>query len=225
MEVANPFRIAIDGPGAAGWAAAVVKVCQAKRGAKPAWSRSQTRFPVPVQVLLNDFLFRIPMQSAKDSFYVALRDRLAALDPTRTVTLDGATRPAVVVTENASLSAAPPLPEAFYLTWLGAARAGGAGAKRPQMRLEAKIEYHTSGTEALAGVDRGRSLASLDLELARILSPHFTAKKDHTLDPATDLGSVVLWSPPAFEPAETRGAAMHRSVKLAMFFWPEVELP
>ncbi len=36
------------------------------------------------------------MQFAKDSFYMALRERLASLNPQRTVTLNGATRPAVV---------------------------------------------------------------------------------------------------------------------------------
>ena len=50
------------------------------------------------------------MQSAKDSFYIALRGRLAALNPQRAVFLDGATRPAIVVCENEPLtSAAPPL--------------------------------------------------------------------------------------------------------------------
>ncbi len=40
------------------------------------------------------------MQFAKDSFYIALRDRLAVLNPARTVYLDGVTRPAVIVAEN-----------------------------------------------------------------------------------------------------------------------------
>jgi hypothetical protein len=165
------------------------------------------------------------MQSAKDSFYVALRDRLAALDPTRTVTVNAATRPAVVVAENEPLSSASPLPETYYVSWLGMKTAAATGAKRPQLRLDAQIEYHTSGTDALAAVDRGRSLASLDLELARILSPHYTAKKDYTQSPATDLSSIVLWSPPEFEPVEARGAELRRTVKVAVFFWLEVELP
>ena len=40
------------------------------------------------------------MQPTKDSFYISLRDRLVAVDPNRTVTLDGATRPAIAVIEN-----------------------------------------------------------------------------------------------------------------------------
>ena len=37
------------------------------------------------------------MQTAKDSFFTALSTRLAALDATRTVTIEGVDRPAVVV--------------------------------------------------------------------------------------------------------------------------------
>ena len=40
------------------------------------------------------------MQSAKDTFYVTLRDRLAALNPARTVVVRGMVRPGVLVEEN-----------------------------------------------------------------------------------------------------------------------------
>ena len=70
------------------------------------------------------------MQSAKDSFYVALRDRLAALNPQRTVFLNGVTRPAVIVVENEYITAAGPLPEAFYLGW-GTAQPVAPMRKRP----------------------------------------------------------------------------------------------
>ena len=40
------------------------------------------------------------MQAAKDSFYMALRERLAALNPARTMVIDGVTVPAIVVREN-----------------------------------------------------------------------------------------------------------------------------
>ena len=57
------------------------------------------------------------MQFAKDSFYLALRDRLAALDPERKVLVDGVERPAILVIENKPVNAAPPLPNAYYLAW------------------------------------------------------------------------------------------------------------
>jgi len=40
------------------------------------------------------------MQFAKDSFFLALQQKLAGLNPARTITLNGATDPAVVVVEN-----------------------------------------------------------------------------------------------------------------------------
>ena len=40
------------------------------------------------------------MQFAKDSFFLALQERLVGINPTRTVTLNGATIPAMVVVEN-----------------------------------------------------------------------------------------------------------------------------
>lgn len=166
------------------------------------------------------------MQAAKDSVFIALRDRLAVLNPDRTVFLEGEQRPAVAVVENEAITAAPPLAGCFYLTWAGAeAVRQSAGALRPILRLELRIDYRTRGTEANAGMDRGRALAALDLELARILSPGFTAKRDHTQQPPADLGSVVLWSAPAFLPAAAVEDELRRSATVTVFCWPEVELP
>jgi len=68
------------------------------------------------------------MQFAKDSFYMALRERLASSNPQRTVTLNGATRPAVVVAENELVIPVEPLPDAFYIEW-GAAQAVETGTR------------------------------------------------------------------------------------------------
>ncbi|MDP9268581.1 MAG: hypothetical protein M3P27_09710 [Acidobacteriota bacterium] len=165
------------------------------------------------------------MQYTKDSFYIALRDRLAALDPARTVFLDGADRPAVIVAENEPVTATTPLENAFYLNWEAVALVGPGGARRPVMRLEAVIRYRTSGAAEQIGVDRGRALARLDLELAQILSPRFTAKKDYTQSPEVDLESTVLWTAPEFTSVEVRDRELLRTVRLAVFFRPEVDLP
>jgi hypothetical protein len=45
------------------------------------------------------------MQNARDTFYVRLRDRLAAVNPARTMVLRGVTRPGVLVEENELASA------------------------------------------------------------------------------------------------------------------------
>jgi hypothetical protein len=49
------------------------------------------------------------MQRAKDTFYITLRDRIAALNPARTVLVRGVVRPAVLVEENELAVDFPPL--------------------------------------------------------------------------------------------------------------------
>lgn len=186
------------------------------------------------------------MQHAKDSFYVALRDRLAALAPARTITLGGVTRPAVIVEENEPLTAAAPQPCAFYLRW-GAARIVSAtrASRRPLLGIECLISYCTPGDPDLQGVDRGRALAALDLELLRICSPCEAAKCDHSQSPPADLGTRLHWTMPellplsggsgnaptlALEDGELRfspsapAAYLERRARLTLFFFPEVDL-
>jgi hypothetical protein len=165
------------------------------------------------------------MQSAKDSFYIALRDRLAALAPERTVTIGGQERPAVLAAENEPVTSGSPQPDAFYLHWEGVRTASAAGARRPLLRLECRIAYRTQGSSALNGVDRGRALAALDLELCGILAPHFAEKKDYSQPEPQALGSAVLWSAPEFAAAEAHDNELRRVARVALFFWPEVELP
>src|SRR5579862_7323693 len=86
------------------------------------------------------------MQFAKDSFFVALRERLASLNPARTVTLNGAAIPAVVVVENLSPSFAEPQPNTFYVEW-GAAQVVLSNAGNcPLMSLDVVISYYTLGS-------------------------------------------------------------------------------
>ncbi len=163
------------------------------------------------------------MQSAKDSFYIALRDRLAALDPARTVVVDGVMRPAVLVAENEPTTAAAPLPNAFYLCW-GAAEVvkGTEGARRPLLKIECGIAYRVSGVQAGA-VDRGRALASLDCELMRLCTPPRTAKCDYAHTPVVLLGSTVFWGEPEFSAAESAHDELRRTARLLVFFFPEVD--
>jgi len=55
------------------------------------------------------------MQFTKDSFYMALLERLVSLNPLQTVTLDGTTRPAIIVAENELVTSAQPVSDAFYI--------------------------------------------------------------------------------------------------------------
>src|SRR4051812_20827280 len=133
------------------------------------------------------------MQKIKDSFYAALRDRLAVIDPARTVTIRGELRPAVVTEENETATAAQPEPEVFYLTWKGASvEPEFASAKRPLLRLQCEVEYSSEGTEGCAGTDRGRSIGAMDSELRQMLSPSSAAVKDFTQTPAVETGGVIF---------------------------------
>lgn len=161
------------------------------------------------------------MQSAKDSLFVHLRDRLAAINPLRVVDLNGSVRPAVVVAENEPPVA--PLPKVFYLRWMGVrAMARAHPGLRPLLALDAEISYFTRGDAAAEHVDRGRALAALDAELLEICAAGLTAKLDHTQSPPAALNSQLMWAAPVLLPAVAEGDALRRTASLTVFFFPEV---
>jgi len=153
------------------------------------------------------------MQFAKDSFFLALQQRLAALNPVRTVTLNGATVPAVVVVENLPPTPAEPQPNTFYIEWGAATVVDGGAGNGALMKLDAVISYYSVGS-VQSMVDRGRLLAQLDQELLGICQPSNTEKVDYTQSPSVDLGTAVCWSQPAF--LEGKGSGM---------FWGKTSFP
>ncbi len=160
------------------------------------------------------------MQPTKDSFYVALRDRLVAVDPNRTVTLDGATRPAIAVFENEPPTGAPLLCDTFYLYW------GNARPVMPAagtlMELDCTISYCTKGSIQNASLDRGRDLASLDNDLLAICSPPQTTKYDYSSGSPVALGSTIFWTSPVVNAAKSTSPYVRRDVTITVFFYPEV---
>lgn len=177
------------------------------------------------------------MQFAKDSFYMALRERLGEVNPARVLAVNGVTRPAILVSENETVSAAEPAADAFHLYW-GAARVSKAhgGGERPLIALECTIAYRTAGSGE-AGVDRGRSLAALDEELLAICRPGWAPKRDYTQAPPAELGTNVMWNPPELGEAETvgeapsswrkarasSGARLQRLASMSLYFFSERE--
>ena len=162
------------------------------------------------------------MQFAKDSFFLALQQRLAGLNPARTVTVNGATVPAVVVVENLPPASAEWQPNAFYLEWGSAEVVDGHAGDAALMSLECVISYYTLGTTQ-SMVDRGRVLGQLDNELLGICQPTNTEKYDYTQSPSLDLGTSVFWNQPSFEQATTSGvedntlAYQGRATRRAMY--------
>jgi hypothetical protein len=174
------------------------------------------------------------MQFTKDTFYIALRDRLATLNPSRVITLNGNTRPAVVVAENELVVPVKPLPDAFYLEWGMAQAVPNQIGDHAIFFLDCVISYHTFGT-AESGVDRGRTLAALDTELLSITQPGSALKCDYSQTPAASLGTSVVWSTPQLGkvvgseaprqeglPRDTSGIRLERTASVKVFFFPEV---
>jgi hypothetical protein len=177
------------------------------------------------------------MQYTKDSFYMTLLERLVALNPNQTVTLNGTTRPAIIVAENELVIPVEPLPDAFYLEWGAAQPVERQTGSRCLMAMECVISYHTLGTVE-SGVDRGRTLAGWDMELLSMCQPATAEKRDYSQVPSVDLGTDIFWSEPEFGkvagsqaptteglPRGSQGVRLERSVNLKVFFYPEANLP
>ena len=161
------------------------------------------------------------MQASKDSFYVTLRDRLAQAYPTRTITVDGITRPALVVVENDKPGVSARQHDAFYVEW------GDAHAVRPATSIltamQCTISYTSAGTERNGGLDRGRMIGELESELLAICSPASTHKLDYTGagDPV-NLGTDLFWSRLVCHAVKAAPGSVAREAVLTVYFYPEV---
>lgn len=174
------------------------------------------------------------MQSTKDTLYIALRDRLATVNPSRIISMNGAIRPAIVVAENEAVVPVTPLPDTFYLEWGAVQAVPQQIGDRSIFSLECVISYHTFGSVE-SGVDRGRSLASLDTDLITITQPATALKRDYTQSPPVDLGTSIVWGTPQFGkvvgseaprseslPRGTAGIRLERTTTVKVFFFPEI---
>ena len=157
------------------------------------------------------------MQYAKDSFYMALRGRLAEVNPARTVTVEGVVRPAVVVAENEGSLLG--LENVFVLRWGDAAFVGN-GTKL--MKVMCTIAYATSGVTN-SNNDRGRLLGTLDGELMVSLLPPRTVKTDYTQIPPQSLGTMLFWTDLEFAAPKDEAGKISRSATTTVYFYSEVE--
>lgn len=158
------------------------------------------------------------MQNAKDTFYVTLRTRLAALNPARTLLLRAVTRPGILV-EDAESPMAQPILDVFALQWTGLAADLQLPAILAQMSCE--IQYATAGTQANAGLDRGRALEEMDYELLKLLYPYSAQKMNYAQTPVAPMETMVFWSEPEFGPAVALRDRLSRTVKVAVFAFQE----
>src|ERR1700744_1151205 len=92
-------------------------------------------------------LFPAPvfMQNAKDSFYMALRTRLVAINPDRIILLRGAVRPGILVEEaEAPFSQLPD--DVYILRWLGLGV--DVDLASTMVAEECEVIYQTCGSQS-----------------------------------------------------------------------------
>ena len=160
------------------------------------------------------------MQHARDTFYVTLRDRVAALNQERVVVVRGLTRPAVLVAEN-ELPSGEVIPNAFALHWT-ALRVEPSGTV-PLATMECEIRYATDGSADVGGMDRGQLLGAMDAELVAALTaePAHVTKTNYSTTPPTIEASDVFWSGPTFKSVAATGERLSRTATVDVWCYLE----
>jgi hypothetical protein len=158
------------------------------------------------------------MQNAKDSFYMALRTRLIAINPNRTILLRGAVRPGILVEEaEAPFSQLPD--DVYILRWLGLGVDVDLASKMAVEQCE--VIYQTCGTQSFGGLDRGRALSAMDEEAMAMIQPFFTPKLNYTANPPVAMLTHVFWDEPVFAPIAIQRDRLSRTVSMAVYSYQE----
>jgi hypothetical protein len=158
------------------------------------------------------------MQNAKDSFYMALRNRLASLNPERTILIRGALRPGIVVEEAEAPFAQLPA-DVFVVRWLSLGVDVDLASN--MVAQECEISYCTCGSQSFGGLDRGRALSAMDTEITALLQPFHTPKMSYMATPPAQMLTQVFWDEPVFTPCITQRDRISRSVKVMVYSYQE----
>ena len=160
------------------------------------------------------------MQNAKDTFYITLQQRLAALNPSRTLVLRGIVRPGTLVDENELPTACVPM-DTFRLQWTRLQVTNTSPLRL--ITMECAIHYATDGSAGKGGMDRGRALAAMDTELASALAaePHEVPKMNYAAVPPTAMATNIFWSDPVFGATTTLDERLSRIATVQVFAYQE----
>ena len=158
------------------------------------------------------------MQNAKDSFYMALRTRLAAINPERTILLRGAVRPGILA-EEAEAPFSQLQDDVFILRWQGLCVDSNVGSTMVAEQCE--ILYQTCGAQSFGGLDRGRLLSEMDEELVAMVQPFYTAKLNFTATPPASMLTKVFWDEPGFTPVVVQRDLLSRSASVMVYSYQE----
>jgi hypothetical protein len=149
---------------------------------------------------------------------MALRTRLAAINPERTILLRGAVRPGILAEEaEAPFSQLPN--DVFVLRWLGLGVDFDLGSTMAAEQCE--VIYQSCGTQSFGGLDRGRSLSEMDEELTAMVQPFWTPKLNYTATPPTAMLTNVFWDEPGFGPIVAQRDQLSRSAKVMVYSYQE----
>jgi len=161
------------------------------------------------------------MQHAKDTFYITVRDRIASLNPARTVLLRGLLRPGVLVEEN-ELAVDQQPPDAFRLRWTEFSAVGNDAMPLVTMRCE--FHYATAGNAGNGGMDRGRLLGVMDAELAAAINttPQNAVKVNYAdASGPTPMQTNLFWGDIAFGALTANGEQLERVATVDVFSYQE----
>lgn len=149
---------------------------------------------------------------------MALRTRLTAINPQRTILVRGTVRPGILVEESEAPFSQPPA-DVFILRWLGLAV--DTDLCSAMAAAECEIAYQTCGTQSFGGLDRGRLLSQMDSELTAMLSPYCTPKLNYASTPAAAMLTQVFWDEPAITPIVIQRDRLSRSAKVMVYSYQE----
>ena len=160
------------------------------------------------------------MQNAKDTFYVMLRDRLAVVNPQRTIVVRGILRPGLLVEENELPTAFLPS-DAFSMRWTEAST--DTQGPLPLIALTCEFLYATDGGSDVTGLDRGRKLSAMDGELldALRMSPRHLVKMNYTSAPPSPMRTYLFWGDLIFSPTEISGERLERRATIQVLSYRE----
>ncbi len=166
------------------------------------------------------------LQQIKDTFYIALRDRIALGNPARTITVRATSRPSVFVSENEISANAidnVPFTDTFLLEWLDLSLDTSYASSLASFTCQ--LRYASDGSTGASGLDRGRALAAMDSELATALvtapmhAPAllFAEIAGGGSSSSSPTGSNIFWSDPRFAAVKVRGERLERTAHVEVF--------
>ena len=154
------------------------------------------------------------MKNARNTFYLALRNRLTEVNPLRVTIVRGVQRPGILVEENET-AVAIAAPDVFVLRWTGLLI--DEQHTYPLAAQECEVHYWTEGSSTLGGLDRGRLLSSMDAELLQMMTIRQAWKQDFDTTPPGAMATRIFWSDAVFDSIASVNNRLSRIARVTLF--------